>query len=126
MRNAIHLMLGLIGALAASVPGLAQESLPRPAAPLPTWSPEPPCKSDPGGRGSIHWTAGGFPRCNCPDDYCPKPFPQQCWPPYPPFYLCVPAGECAHPPCVGVGNEKLTWWWIPRPRALRDALWCNP
>jgi predicted ATPase len=23
-------------------------------------------------------------------------------------------------------HEKLTWWWIPRPRALRDALWCQP
>ena len=67
-----------------------------------------------------------FPRSTCPDDYCPNPYPRQCRPPYPPFYRCVPAGECAHPPCVGVGNEKLTWWWIPTPRALHEALWLQP
>jgi hypothetical protein len=66
-----------------------------------------------------------FPRSTCLDDYCPSPYPRQCWPPYPAFYQCVPAGVCSHPPCVGVGNEKLTWWWIPTLRALREALWLN-
>jgi hypothetical protein len=27
---------------------------------------------------------------------------------------------------VIVVNEGLTWWWIPRPRALREAVWCQP
>jgi hypothetical protein len=61
-----------------------------------------------------------FPPNNCPDDYCPNPLPRQCWTEYPPFYRCVPAGDCA-----GCGNEKgkLSWWFIPKPQALRDALW---
>jgi hypothetical protein len=79
-------------------------------------------RSHGGGQGH-GWTLRCFPRCGCADDYCPSPYPRQCWPPYPPFYQCVPAGACAHPACVGVGNEKLTWWWIPTPRAFREALW---
>src|SRR5262249_14116661 len=47
------------------------------------------------GCGGLHWTHECFPRGGCPDDYCPNPFPRQCWPPYPLFYRCVPAGECA-------------------------------
>jgi hypothetical protein len=123
MRIASHLVLAVAGALAASAPGLAQES---PAGPVSAPATKPaPCPSD-GGRGCGHWTRACFPRCGCPDDYCPNPLPRQCWPPYPPFYQCVPAGDFVHPPCVGVGNEKLTWWWIPTPRALREALWCQP
>jgi hypothetical protein len=126
MRNASRLVLGLAGVLAASVPGGAQELQPGPACPPPTCPAKPACESPAGWLGSCKWTAGCFPRCGCPDDYCPNPYPRQCWPPYLPFYRCVPAGECAHPPCVGVGNEKLTWWFLPTPRALREALWCRP
>jgi hypothetical protein len=79
-----------------------------------------------GGWGCCLWARCCFPRWGCPDDYCPNPYPRQYWPPYPAFYRCAPAGVCSHPPCVGVGNEKLTWWWIPTPRALREALWCKP
>jgi hypothetical protein len=25
----------------------------------------------------------------------------------------------------GVADEKFTWWWIPTPRALREAIWCE-
>lgn len=74
--------------------------------------------------GSCGATSGGdrccFPRNACPDDYCDKPFPRQCWPDYPPFYRCVPAGDCAG---YGNGKENLTWWFIPKPQALREALW---
>jgi len=126
MRNTFPLVLGLVGTLLAIVPALAQEARSSPACPLPTWSEKPGCESHGSGPGCCHWTVGCFPRHGCPDDYCPNPYPRQCWPPYPPFYHCVPAGCCAHPPCVGVGNEKLTWWFIPTPRALREALWCRP
>jgi hypothetical protein len=40
--------------------------------------------------------------------------------------VLVPAGEFSHHPCAGVGNEKLTWWWVPTPPVLRDALWSQP
>jgi hypothetical protein len=36
------------------------------------------------------WDPHCFPRCGCPDDYCRKPLPCVCWPPYPPWYQCGP------------------------------------
>ena len=33
----------------------------------------------------------------------------------------VPAG-----PPGGGGREKLTWWFIPKPRALHEAIWLGP
>jgi hypothetical protein len=68
----------------------------------------------------LRWTVGCFPRCGCPDDYTANPYPRQCWPPYPAYYRCVPAGA------GGLGKEKLTWWFLPTPQALREALWCQP
>jgi hypothetical protein len=49
----------------------------------------------------LHW----WPRCcfpcsGAPDDYCRKPLPKVCWPPYPPYYIwgppetCCPQGRC--------------------------------
>ena len=58
----------------------------------------------------------------CPDDYCPNPYPRQCGCGYPGFYRCVPAGERALPEGQGRGKDKLTWWFIPTPRALCEAL----
>jgi hypothetical protein len=118
--------LGLVCVLACWAAARGQE--PGPA----TTSPRAVCgacatgESCGSGPGCCGWVRTCFPRRGCCDDYCPNPYPRQCWLPYPPFYRCVPAGECVHPSCVGVGNEKLTWWWIPTPRALRDALWCDP
>jgi hypothetical protein len=126
MRDASTLVMALLGALAMSVPGLAQESGPGRACPMTTCPTKPACESRGAGTSWCRWAIGCFPRHGCPDDYCPNPYPRQCWPPYPPFYRCVPAGDCTHPPCVGVGYEKLTWWWLPTLRALRDALWCQP
>jgi hypothetical protein len=126
MNRTSAALLCVLGTLMASTPAPGQEPRPVPAGSCSTCTEGPASGLHGGGGGCCHWTAGCFPRCDCPDDYCPNPYPRQCWPPYPPFYRCVPAGDCAHPPCVGVGNEKLTWWWIPTPRALREALWCRP
>lgn len=36
------------------------------------------------------WNPHCFPRCGGPDDYCRKPPPDVCWPPYPPYYIGGP------------------------------------
>jgi hypothetical protein len=79
------------------------------------------CGSDCGG---LHWTHECFPRSGCPDDYCPNPFPRQCWPPYPLFYRCVPAGDCAD--CRDRSADDLSWWFIPKPRTLHEAIGWRP
>jgi hypothetical protein len=55
----------------------------------------------PYGGGLLHWWPPHcFPRCGAPDDYCRKPLPPVCWPPYPPYYTwglpeaCHPQGSC--------------------------------
>jgi hypothetical protein len=73
--------------------------------------------------GGLHWSHDCFPRGGCPDDYCPNPFPRQCWPPYPVFYRCVPAGDCAG---CRQRSDDLSWWFIPKPRTLRDAVGWRP
>src|SRR5713226_8788791 len=46
----------------------------------------------PDSGGLCHWwNPECFPRCGGPDDYCRKPLPNVCWPPYPPFYV---GGSC--------------------------------
>ena len=50
----------------------------------------------PYGGGLLHWWPRDcFPRCGGPDDYCRKPLPRVCWPPYPPYYIwgSPPAGQ---------------------------------
>jgi hypothetical protein len=54
----------------------------------------------PYGTGWLHWwPCCCFPLCGAPDDYCRKPLPKVCWPPYPPYYtwgppvLCQPQGN---------------------------------
>jgi hypothetical protein len=126
MKTASAALLGLLGALVAAGHGFGQGPGPGPASPVKPGAEAPACGLPCGGPGGCDWVRGCFPRGGCPDDYCPNPFPRQCWPPYPPFYKCVPAGNCVHPPCVGVGNEKLTWWFIPTPQALHEALWLHP
>jgi hypothetical protein len=78
------------------------------------------------GPNGLHWARSCFPRPCCPDDYCPRPLPRQCQPAYPPFYRCVPAGDCPGPGCTPHGQGRLTWWFLPTPRALREAIWCHP
>jgi hypothetical protein len=55
----------------------------------------------PYGGGLLRWWPGDcFPRCGAPDDYCRKPLPSVCWPPYLPYYIwgppevCPPHGNC--------------------------------
>jgi hypothetical protein len=55
----------------------------------------------PYGGGLVHWwDPHCFPRCGTPDDYCRKPLPHVCWPPYPPFYLWGTPSACG-PQCHG-------------------------
>jgi hypothetical protein len=43
---------------------------------------------NPDGGGLLHWwNPHCFPRYSGPDDYCRKPPPNICWPPYPPYYI---------------------------------------
>src|SRR5215831_14390266 len=123
MKRASPAILFLLSALVACAPGFGQE---------PRQVPFTACTEGPAGGSScdgpkgLHWTLGCFPRHGCPDDYSPNPYPRQCWPPYPPFYRCVPAGDGALPGRCGSGKDKLTWWFILTPQALREALWCQP
>jgi hypothetical protein len=51
----------------------------------------------PYGGGLLHWwNPQCFPRCGGRDDYCCKPLPKVCWPPYPPYYRWEPP-EIGHP-----------------------------
>jgi hypothetical protein len=123
MKTASALLLFLLIALARTDTGLGQEPW---KGPTPAGDQAPPCMA-PGCRPSgLHWTISCFPRCGCADDYCPHPCPPPCHPPYPPFYRCVPAGGCTSPACGGHASNNLSWWFLPTPRALREALWCQP
>ena len=52
------------------------------------------------------WPECCFPRCGGPDDYCRKPIPCVCWPPYPPYFIWRPAGSCCpNPPEAGHGLD---------------------
>ena len=45
----------------------------------------------PYGDGLLHWWGPHcFPCQSAPDDYCRKPLPRVCWPPYPPYYVWGP------------------------------------
>src|SRR5262245_6850331 len=68
------------------------------------------------------WTQRCFPRSGCADDYCRRPLPRQCWPCYPTFYRCVPAGECACQTC-GNRREGVTWCIFPTCKAFTEAVW---
>jgi len=48
------------------------------------------------GGGLLHWwNPCCFPCGGAPDDYCRKPLPRVCWPPYPSYYIWgAPAIGC--------------------------------
>jgi hypothetical protein len=76
--------------------GSAPESFLQCLAPAGGWCPY--------GAGFLHWWPRCcFPRCGAADDYCRKPLPNVCWPPYPPYYIWGPPTAC--PPqssrCLG-------------------------
>ena len=56
---------------------------------------------NPYGGGFLHWwNPACFPHCGGPDDYCRKPLPRVCWPPYPSYYIWGPPEICS-PQCQG-------------------------
>jgi hypothetical protein len=78
-----------------------EESLLKRLAPVGGWHPD--------GGGLLHWWPRHcFPRAGAPDDYCRKPLPRVCWPPYPPYYIwgppevSSPSGGCR----VGNGESR--------------------
>jgi hypothetical protein len=126
MRFASPALLCLLSAVAVRAPALGQEPVQGPAGSMINCTEVPASRLPCGGPSGLHWALGCFPRHCCPDDYCPNPYPRQCWPPYPPNYGCVPAGSCGPRGCSGRAKDELTWWFIPTPRALHEALWCQP
>ncbi|HTU91494.1 MAG TPA: hypothetical protein VMF69_15535 [Gemmataceae bacterium] len=53
----------------------------------------------PYGGGLLHWWPHHcFPCRGGPDDYCRKPLPHVCWPPYPPYYIWGPPRCCPPEP----------------------------
>jgi hypothetical protein len=45
----------------------------------------------PDAGGLLHWWPQHcFPRRGAPDDYCRKPYPRVCWPPYPSYFIWGP------------------------------------
>jgi hypothetical protein len=125
MKTACPGILCLLLITAACASGQAQDARPAPACPAATCTKPPACGLQEHCLNCFRWTNDCFPRSGCPDDYCPNPYPRQCWPPYPPFYRCVPAGDCVQCGC-SQGKDKLSWWFLPTPQALREALWCRP
>jgi hypothetical protein len=56
--------------------------------------------------GLVHWwNRDCFPRCGGLDDYCRKPLPRMCWPPYPPYYISRPP-EIHHSRSAGASDTK--------------------
>jgi hypothetical protein len=72
------------------------------------------------------YMASCFPANCCCDDYDPHPLPRSCFPAYPPWYQCVPAGDvtCCAKACQN--NDQRSWWFIPTWRTLQEALWLEP
>ena len=78
-----------------------------PRVPSPDWEPGPRCFLQrlgpaggwcPDGGGLLRWwNPHCFPRCGAPDDYCRKPFPGVCRPPYPSYYIWGPPEVCCPP-----------------------------
>jgi hypothetical protein len=61
----------------------------------------------PYGGGLLHWwNPHCFPCGGAPDDYCPKPLPRVCWPPYPPYYIWGPSEVCYPPGCCWPANGE--------------------
>jgi hypothetical protein len=50
------------------------------------------------------WPQHCFPDCGGPDDYCRKPLPKVCWPPYPPYYIWGPPESCCPPKSCPAAN----------------------
>jgi hypothetical protein len=95
-----HAWLGaLFGALVTSSTGVGaepaccpppQECFLERLAPVGGWHPY--------GTSMLHWwPCHCFPCGGAPDDYCRKPLPRVCWPPYPAYYIDAPPEVCCPP-----------------------------
>jgi hypothetical protein len=126
MRTAFAAFLGVAIILVVGVQSRGEESKYPKAAPAPACTDGPVCEKPCSGPGSSHWTNCCYPRSGCPDDYCPNSYPRQCWLPYPSYYKCVPAGACSRSDACAAQKDKRSWWFVPTPQALRDALWFQP
>jgi hypothetical protein len=97
MRRAVWLGACLMALLAAGPGGSREPGCcePVPDAWLQRWHPA--GGWHPYGGGLLRWwPAHCFPRGGAPDDYCRKPLPRVCWPPYPSFYTWgLPAAPMA-------------------------------
>jgi hypothetical protein len=63
---------------------------------------------DPYGGGLLHWWPRHcFPQCGGPDDYCRKPLPPVCWPPYPPYFIWAPSEACHCPGRCGPATREV-------------------
>jgi hypothetical protein len=122
MITATRTLLACLLTLALSEGGTAQEIKPIASQPAGSRSCQT-CGPQSGPRG-CRWAESCFPRTGCCDDYCPNPLPRQCAPCYPSFYKCIPAsdGGC----CCAQKKDKLSCWFLPMPRALKEALWMQP
>jgi hypothetical protein len=80
MKTVSRSLMGLMVAIAATLPAWAQEARPLPPKSIPACTAAAQCGSC--GPTGLHWTLGCFPRYGSPDDYCPNPYPRQCWLPY--------------------------------------------
>lgn len=90
----------LITLIAGSSVVAGEPSWGEPARPsiLQSWHPQ--GGWNPYGGGLLRWWPRHcFPCCGAPDDYCRKPLPRVCWPPYPSYYqwgppeICCPQGN---------------------------------
>jgi hypothetical protein len=111
----VHVWIGIVvAALLASAGGLragppccppAQDCFLQHLGPAGGWHPY--------GGGLLHWWPRHcFPCGGAPDDYCRKPLPCVCWPPYPPYYVWGPPEIC-HPrqgcrPANGDAHQQPT------------------
>jgi hypothetical protein len=63
-----------------------------------------------------------FPKCGCCDDYCPHPLPCACWPPYPCYFKCAPAGGRTETAKCGTEKDGWALWFMPTPRTVKEAI----
>jgi hypothetical protein len=51
------------------------------------------------------WDPCCYPRCGAPNDYCRKPLPNVCWPPYPAYFIWGPPEIC-YPQSTNCADHK--------------------
>jgi len=99
--GALFFLLGTLGSANAGEPGAPHAGHAQPFrrfAPVGGWHPD--------DGGLLHWwNPHCFPRCGSPDDYCRKPPPRVCWPPYSPSYVYTPSRLGNFQP-VSPGNPR--------------------